>query len=439
MTLSLRFAARSDVGLLRDGNEDSGYAGPRLLAVADGMGGHAAGEVASSVAVASLAPLDEDVPGPDLLAALTTAIGTAQDHLHAMVAADDALDGMGTTLTALLCHGSRAGLAHIGDSRAYLFRDGVLEQITHDHTFVQRLVDEGRITREEADHHPQRSLLLRALDGHNEVEPDLSVREVRLGDRYLLCSDGLSGVVSEDTIAATLAQGSPEEAVAELVRLALRGGGPDNITCVVADVVDTAAPPPGPPLVVGAAGEGPNPPPADPTSPAARAAVLTGPRDRPPAPDSDAAARTHRRGRGWVLWTVLVLLLVGALGGSAWTAYRWTQTQYFVGTSGSQVAIYRGVNERVGGYGLSRVAERTEVRVDALPPFEQERVRQTIPAGNLDDARRIVTLLRQQATPCPAPTALASPVPTPALASPAPTPAPTAAPTPTGTCPGGGP
>src|SRR6266545_2344399 len=145
MTLSLRFAARSDIGLIREGNEDSGYAGPRLLAIADGMGGHAAGEVASSVAVATLSVLDEDVPGPDLLDALAAAIQTANDHLRDMVAADEELEGMGTTLTALLWGGSRVGLAHIGDSRAYLLRGGQLQQITHDHTFVQKLVDEGRL------------------------------------------------------------------------------------------------------------------------------------------------------------------------------------------------------------------------------------------------------------------------------------------------------
>src|SRR5919199_2164126 len=168
MTLTLRFAARSDRGLLRDGNEDSVYAGPRLLAVADGMGGHAAGEVASAVAIAALAPLDEDAPGADLLAALRHATLSANTQLREMVAADSALDGMGTTLTALLSAGVRLGLVHVGDSRAYLLRDGELTQITHDHSLVQTLVDEGRISADEASHHPQRSLILRALDGRDD-------------------------------------------------------------------------------------------------------------------------------------------------------------------------------------------------------------------------------------------------------------------------------
>ena len=195
MTLALRFAARSHTGLLRTRNEDSVYAGPRLLAVADGMGGHAAGEVASAVAIAALAPLDEDAPGTDLMSALREAAEAANGHLFEMVAADADLQGMGTTLVAVLFAGSRLALLHVGDSRAYLLRDGELSQITHDHTLVQTLVDEGRISQEEAASHPQRSMITRALDGRVGLELDLSVREVRPGDRYLLCSDGLTGPV----------------------------------------------------------------------------------------------------------------------------------------------------------------------------------------------------------------------------------------------------
>lgn len=239
MTLSLRFAAGSHKGMIREGNEDSGYAGPRLLAIADGMGGQAAGEVASSEVISTLVTLDDDVPGSDILTSLGTAVQRANDQLRMMVEEDPQLEGMGTTLTALLWTGQRLGLVHVGDSRAYLLRDGVLTQITQDHTWVQRLVDEGRITEEEATTHPQRSLLMRALGSGDHVEPDLSIREVRAGDRYLICSDGLSGVVSHQTLEDTLAsyQG-PQETVQELIQLALRGGGPDNITVIVADVLD---------------------------------------------------------------------------------------------------------------------------------------------------------------------------------------------------------
>ena len=188
MTLALRYAARSDVGLIRTNNEDAVYAGPRLLAVADGMGGHAAGDVASAVTIATLAPLDDDEPPADLLGTLAQAIRQANDQLRLMMEADEELDGMGTTLTALLLGGNRLGLAHIGDSRAYLLRDDELTQITDDHTLVQRYVDAGQLDEADVPLHPQRSVILRVLNGRPDDEADLSIREARAGDRYLLCS-----------------------------------------------------------------------------------------------------------------------------------------------------------------------------------------------------------------------------------------------------------
>ncbi len=255
MTLRLRYSVRSHVGKVRDGNEDSAYAGARLALVADGMGGHAAGEVASSAVVATLAQLDDDEAGADLLEVLAQAVEAANDHLRAMVDADSALDGMGTTLTVLLSSGSRLGLAHVGDSRAYLLRDGEFSQLTHDQTLVQRMVDEGRITLEQAETHPQRSLLTQALDGRAGVQPDLSVREARLGDRYLLCSDGLSGYVPVDAMAAAVAIPDADEAAETLVEHALRAGAPDNVTVVIADVVEDEAGLVDTPLVGGAAAE----------------------------------------------------------------------------------------------------------------------------------------------------------------------------------------
>src|SRR4051812_2428035 len=237
MTLVLRYAARSDRGLVRANNEDSVYAGARLLALADGMGGHAAGEVASQLVIAALAHLDDDEPGGDLLSQLNDAVHQGNAAIAAHVEADPELEGMGTTLTAILFAGNKLGLVHIGDSRGYLLRDGELSQITKDDTFVQTLVDEGRITAEEAHSHPQRSLIMRALTGH-EVEPTLIVREARVGDRYLLCSDGLSDPVSQDTILDALQIPDVAESADRLIELALRGGGPDNVTVVVADVVD---------------------------------------------------------------------------------------------------------------------------------------------------------------------------------------------------------
>jgi protein phosphatase len=249
-TLTVRYGVRSDIGLLREDNEDAAYAGARLLAVADGMGGHAAGEVASAAVIEALRPLDTQVPAGELLNALDHAVRRANSALRDMVQANPALHGMGTTLTALLWSGSQLGLVHIGDSRAYLVRDGEVFQITQDHTLVQSLLDEGKITAEEVASHPQRLLLLRALTGDYGFRPDLQLRQARPGDRYLLCSDGLHVVVPADAITRVLLTvADPDQAAADLIALAIDGGAPDNITCIVADVaasetVPSAAAPP---------------------------------------------------------------------------------------------------------------------------------------------------------------------------------------------------
>ena len=235
--LGICYAVRSDIGLHRADNEDAVYGGPRLLAVADGLGGHAAGEVASAAVIEAMRPLDTQVPAGELLNALDHAVRRANSALSDLVEADPSLTGMGTTLTALLWSGSQLGLVHIGDSRAYLLRDGALFQITQDHTLVQSLLDDGKITAEEVASHPQRFLLLQALTG-DDFEPDLQLRDARPGDRYLLCSDGLHQVVAEDALVRVLLTvGDPDQAAADLIALAIDGGGPDNVSCIVADVV----------------------------------------------------------------------------------------------------------------------------------------------------------------------------------------------------------
>lgn len=416
MTLALRFAARSHTGLLRTGNEDSVYAGPRLLAVADGMGGHAAGEVASAVAIASLAPLDEDAPGADLLTALREAAERANEHLHDMVAGDPSLAGMGTTLTAILSAGSRMGLLHVGDSRCYLLRGGQLSQITNDHTLVQALVDEGRISEQEATTHPQRSMITRALDGRSGLELDLSVREIREGDRYLLCSDGLTGPVgSLDTLREALSMPDPQQAVDRLVSLALRGGGPDNVTVVVADAVDGDRGPVLIPVVAGAAAEAPQaPPPGVADSAASRAQVAEGRETPAVAPAvTTSGNRRGRRRAGLVLTAVLILLIIGA--GAGWAYLR---TQYYIGVQGQHVAVFRGVRGSVAGLSLATVDERTDLATDQLPEVYRDRVERGIVAKSKTDARTIVTRLKQQGQlACP----LVSPAPT--SAGPAPCPA----------------
>jgi protein phosphatase len=235
-TLGIRYAARTDQGLVRTSNQDTAYAGSRLLAVADGMSG--VGDRASAAAIEALKPLETTtVPTGELLNALAEAVGQAQEAVREV--ASSASDGdAGTTLTAILWSGSQLGLVHIGDSRAYVLREGELFRITHDHTYVQSLVDEGRLTPDEAASHPDRALLLKAITGSGGASPDLSVHDAHSGDRYLLCSDGLSAVVAPDALRAALAgDGGPEPVLEALVALAYEAGAPDNIACVVADVV----------------------------------------------------------------------------------------------------------------------------------------------------------------------------------------------------------
>ncbi|AWT24925.1 PP2C-family Ser/Thr phosphatase [Corynebacterium provencense] len=242
MTLALDYAARSDRGLVRGNNEDSAVAASHLLALADGMGGHAAGEVASQLMIEALFPLNtmfggDPVPADRLPAMLVEAMEDGNRAIAAHVDENPTLEGMGCTLSALLFNDGRLGVCHVGDSRGYLLRDGVLTQITKDDTYVQSLVDEGKLDPADVSSHPQRSLILKALTGR-AVEPTLQLRDALPGDRYMLCSDGLSDPVSADTIRDVLAEGTPTEAAEQLINLALRGGGPDNVTVVVADVVD---------------------------------------------------------------------------------------------------------------------------------------------------------------------------------------------------------
>lgn len=490
MTLSLHAAARSDVGLVRASNQDSGYAGVRFLVVADGMGGHAGGDVASAVAVAELIGLDDEAHGEQAPQRLAAAVARAQQALLDRVAVEPALAGMGTTVTAILRAGERLVLAHLGDSRAYLLHEGRLVQVTRDHTFVQRLVDEGRITAEEAEHHPQRNVILRVLgDVQSSPEPDLSVRDAEVGDRWLLCSDGLPRVVSDETIERTLLElDDVGDCADRLVQLALRAGAPDNVTCIVADVLDAdpahagagedaaavrASEGSGKRQVVGAAGGGS--PHADrgvrvPTSPALRAAVLgrspaAAPvpvaaaatdevHDLPPAgaspsapaprtgehtddPDLDPAdgpvehppPGRSPRGR-WGLRLLVLAVVAAILGGGALAGSAWLGRQYFVADDGGQVAVYRGLSQDLGPVSLSSLVERSDVAVAQLPEVWRARVAQTIPADDLPGAQAVVSELRSEArSESSATSTSASTAPT-AQPTDAPTDAPTGEPTP---------
>jgi PPM family protein phosphatase len=239
---TIRFAAASDAGQARDRNQDAAYAGPRLLAVADGLG--PAGDVASEAVIGALRPLESAESAGDLLNALSDAVTAATSSLRDRSESDPEFAGSGSTLTAMLLSGSRLALVHIGDTRAYLLRDGGLFQITQDHSVVQSLIDAGRLTPEEAWSHPQRALLLKALGSadRDTATPDLSLHDAQPGDRYLLCSDGLTSVVPVATIRESLAApgSSPEDAVRRLITLANEAGGPDNIACAIADITKAA-------------------------------------------------------------------------------------------------------------------------------------------------------------------------------------------------------
>jgi protein phosphatase len=448
MTLTLRYAAHSDRGLIRDGNQDSVYAGPRLLAVADGMGGMAAGDVASNIVIGAMEPLDQDVPGDALVDALRSAVGTANQQLRDTVDANPQLEGMGTTLTATLFSGTKLGMVHIGDSRAYLLRNGEFAQITKDDTYVQMLVDEGRISAEEASSHPQRSLLTRALDGR-DIDPEYSVRQVLPGDRYLICSDGLSGVVSAETIADTLREYTdPQQCVERLVQLALRGGGPDNITVIIADATDQDIVEASPIVGGAAARDRGMATSADVSTPAARASALSAP--RPPAPEEPADDEGDERPKRRPLRTVATVAgLLVILGGAIFGGWSYTQRQYYVGaTDDGRVAVFRGVQGQIAGLDLSAVHSTSPAELDDLTLAAQEQVKQGIPAKDEPDAQRRLAELTSddplnpnlkpicQPTPTPTPTPVeASPSATKAPAKPKasgsarPTATPTAEPT----------
>jgi len=432
VTLTLRYAARSDVGLVRSNNQDSAYAGPHLLVVADGMGGHAGGDVASRLAVAALAPLDRTEHGPDqALTELEHTVERARQDLVRASEADPELVGMGTTVTALLHTGTTLVMAHLGDSRAYLLRDGVLTQVTVDHTFVQHLVDTGRISPEEAEHHPQRNVVMRVLgDFDVDLTPDMSVREARAGDRWLLCSDGLSGFVSPEQITEVLAgTEAPDEAADLLITLSMTAGSTDNITVVVADVVEdddaaaaaedaAAAPVEGAtlPQVVGAAATGelpavlaaPGDGPGDDPAPTANDAADDDPEDDEDDEDDDADARPGRRRRPWLVLLVTLVVLAG-VGYGLWRAYGWTQEQYYVGVADGEVAVFQGIPASAGPLTLSTPVELTGTPVSDLPDYWSDRLDGSIRASSAAEARdradRLIAEAAPEPTPSPTPSA----------------------------------
>ena len=407
-------AAISHVGKIRSNNQDSGYVGAHLFVVADGMGGHAGGDVASALAVRRIAEVDRAFGSAnDAEFALHQALLDANTQLAETVFEHGELTGMGTTVSGIIRVGDQVAIAHIGDSRIYLFRDGELSQITNDHTFVQRLVDSGRITADEAAVHPRRSVLMRVLgDVDASPEIDTTVLDTRPGDRWLICSDGLSSYVAEDKIAGALATITDTQHTAErLLKESLDVGAPDNVTVVLMDVDETPESPHTPPLMVGSAAaplsfetEAPRRQLRLPTL-LLHPLKATQPDDSHFEPESDEYLRAliaedrRRAIRRRVTWLVFVLLAIGAIVAGAVLGYQYTQQQYFVGVDNGRVAIFQGVQQDLGPISLSRVVETSSIAVDQLPPYRQQTVQDTINARSLQDARRIVESLSGDSAP----------------------------------------
>jgi protein phosphatase len=412
MPTTTRAAAVSHVGKVRSNNQDSGFAGRQLFVVADGMGGHAGGDVASAIAVTRIKEVDAQqfAKATDAEFALQSALVAANALIAETVYEHPELTGMGTTVSAILRVGDTIALAHIGDSRIYLWRDDELIQVTSDHTFVQRLVDSGRITAEEALTHPRRSVLMRVLgdvDAHPEI--DTRILDTRPGDRWLLCSDGLSSYVSEDVLTKSLAAGlDTQETADHLVRQSLDHGAPDNVTVVLVDVSE-GDDPGTPALIVGSASA-----PLAFESESGRRPVrlpnlllhplrVTGVRQTQFEPESDEylealIAEDRRRAlRRKITWSVGIAIIAIAVVLGVILGYQWTQSRYYVGESDGTVAIYRGVQQGIGPIPLSSVYEVTDVRLNELGTFYQGQVENTINADSLSEAEDIVDRLRTDA------------------------------------------
>lgn len=399
MTVDFRFAARSDVGLLRKSNQDSGYAGPHLLVLADGVGGSAGGDLASSIAVGHLASLDSDThPAEDMLLLLRQAFADTRADLLERTAFNPQLAGMGTTCIALMRSGNKLAMVHVGDSRAYLLRDGVLTQVTQDHSFVQYLLDTGQISEKEAENHKQRNMVLRVLSSTDiDDTPDESVREAIIGDRWLLCSDGLSGVVSAETITAMLLEyADPGECADVLVELALRGGGPDNVTVIIADVVPQGELAEQTPQVVGAAALDRARPTRGSSGAAGKAAAVA----RPQSADfvvSEGEQQPVQRHRSWVSWFVF-LLIATALSLGSWAGYAWSQNQYYALLQDNKIIIYQGIPQSIGPFELSHPVEISKVNPLLLRPVERDRLREPVRRGSREEINSYLqTLLKHQA------------------------------------------
>lgn len=464
MALILRYAVRSDVGS-RAKNDDSAYVGQNLAVVADGMGGHAGGNIASASTVLDLVHLDHTYDG-DAATILADEIQIANSLLSELVGTNPQLAGMGTTCTALLLDGNHITLAHIGDSRAYRLKDDAFKQMSIDHTFVQRLIDEGRLRPEEAEIHPHKNVLMRVL-GDVDASPELDVEtyDAVPGERWLLCSDGLMAVLRDAAIEQVFRESSSlRECVNTLVELTLAGGAPDNVTVAVIEVAEATeedsfvpAVPPEPARVRPPVDDDDDTVAASPAvgdSPARKRKTRTvDDAIRADTIRSDLAQRPHelvgsaalatetgqipivtkqsneRRAakslmhkapeneessqdeapehrdppkRRWVIPTFLALMSLILIAVLGF-GYVWTQTRYYVSAVDDRVAIFNGVSQTLGPIELSHVMHVTEVPVSSLPEYSRDRLASTLPARDLEYAEKIVEQLRCTARAVTAP------------------------------------
>ena len=399
MSIALISAADSNIGKVRSSNQDSGYAGYRMFFVADGMGGHAGGDIASAITAQQMAQMDaEYATADDAGAAVLARILETNQLLTETVSAHEHLSGMGTTFSGVVFVEDKAVLAHIGDSRIYLCRDGETVQVTTDHTFVQRLVEMGRITEEEALVHPRRNVLLRVIGDSNEPpQLDFKVLVTKPGDRWMMCSDGLNGYVSDSIIHMNLSsEQTPEEVVEVLIGEALEAGAPDNVTVVVVDTV---------PSELGSVIQRT----AKFVGSAVNDVVIKEAKQKLRGKDSQDRQFISESGEDFnriineterrVQWRKLrqiamVVTITGLVVLAAWFGYSYTQTKFYVANSNGQVSIYKGIREELLGFKFSQVYQTTDLSVGSLPAYQQQLVSKTIYATDIADAYRIIDRLK---------------------------------------------
>lgn len=388
-------AAKTDVGRVRQSNEDSYLVKEPLFAVADGMGGHLGGEVASATTIETISS-DASASMPRDTGALATIVKSANAAIWDKSKGDPNLRGMGTTCTLALLKDDTLHIAHVGDSRAYLLRNEQLEQLTEDHTLVSRMVQEGRLAPEEAERHPQRSIITRALGADSEVEVDELSLPLQENDRILICSDGLTSMIDASAVQDVLTrQKSPQAAADELVELALQAGGEDNVTVVLIDLVADGAEPPAPVDTPAAAPREQTEPDAVPAPPA----VDTGVHRLDEVPRRTQPETDPQSGRRWGRGVVIALIAILLLGGAAYAAGRYTlANSYYVGADDAgRITIYKGIPEEVAGVSLREAEEQTDVSVEDLPAFLQGDVEEGIKVESLDEARDTVRTLEERA------------------------------------------